>query len=94
MATSNTKKTYRLGENINILLEFYGETQLELAHRIGLESPNTISNYITGIRKPKQIIRQKIAEHFRITEDELMYGDLTPLLSMKDTLRSYRETGT
>ena len=48
MATSNTKKTYRLGENINILLEFYGETQLELAHRIGLESPNTISKSINN----------------------------------------------
>ena len=62
----------RLGKNIRILRNIFGETQLDLSLAIGLDSPNAISNYENGTRYPLPDKRKKIASHFRITEDELM----------------------
>lgn len=37
-----------IGNNIRCLRRAYGETQSELSSVLGLESPNTISNYERG----------------------------------------------
>lgn len=68
-----------LCHNIKHLRTVYGETQLELSLAIGLDSPNTISNYEKGKRCPEPEIRKKIAAHFRITEDELVNSDFSYL---------------
>ena len=65
----------QLGRNIKSLRTAYGETQLELALAVGLDSPNAIANYEKGDRKPKSEIRSRIAAHFRITEEELANSD-------------------
>lgn len=69
----------QLAKNIKSLRTAYGETQLELAMSIGIESPNTIANYEKGERSPKPEIRKKIASHFRVTEDELFHTDFSNL---------------
>jgi len=69
----------QFGKNIKYLRTAYGETQLELALAVGLDSPNTIANYEKGERSPKPDIRKKIALHYRITEDELIHSDFSAL---------------
>lgn len=66
-----------LAKNIKSLRTAYGETQLELAMAIGIDSPNAIANYEKGERSPKPEIRKKIAAHFRITEDELLHTNFS-----------------
>ncbi|MGL5354760.1 MAG: helix-turn-helix domain-containing protein, partial [Clostridium sp.] len=69
----------QLEKNIKYLRTAYGESQLDLALAVGLDSPNAISNYEKGIRSPKPDIRKKIASHYRITEDELTHSDFSGL---------------
>ena len=69
----------QLGRNIKSLRTAYGETQLELALAVGLDSPNAIANYEKGDRKPKSEIRSRIAAHFRITEEELANSDFSQI---------------
>lgn len=69
----------QFGKNIKYLRTAYGETQLELALAVGLDSPNTIANYEKGERSSKPNIRKKIALHYRITEDELIHSDFSAL---------------
>ena len=67
----------RLGNNIRALRTAYGETQEELQFALGLNSKSTVSQYETGKQLPLQEIRAKIASHYRITEDELLNGDVS-----------------
>ncbi len=66
-----------LPQNIKSLRTAYGESQMDLAFAIGLNAPAAISNYESGTRSPKPEVRKKIAEHFRITEEQLMHVDLS-----------------
>lgn len=66
-----------LPQNIKSLRTAYGESQMDLAFAIGLDAPSAISNYESGTRSPKPEVRKKIAEHFRITEEQLMHVDLS-----------------
>lgn len=68
-----------LGENIRALRKAYGETQLDLSLILNQESTATISNYESGIREPKHEVIKKIAEHYRVTEEELFHGDFSQL---------------
>lgn len=70
---------YNIGKNIKSLRAAYGETQMELAFALGLDSPSTIANYEKGTRNPESKILQKIAKHYRITEVELMHCDFSKL---------------
>jgi len=67
----------QFGKNIKYLRTAYGETQLDLALAVGLDSPNAIANYEKGERTPKPEIKKKIALHYRITEDELVHSDFS-----------------
>ncbi|PRR84506.1 Helix-turn-helix domain protein [Clostridium vincentii] len=69
----------QLKKNIKYLRTAYGESQLDLALAVGLDSPNAIANYEKGIRSPKPDTRKKIASHYRITEDELTHSDFSGL---------------
>lgn len=69
----------KISKNIKGLRTAYRETQMDLAYALGLNSPSTIANYEKGLRKPEHEIRQKIAEHYKITEDELLCCDFSKL---------------
>jgi len=69
----------QLAKNIKFLRTAYGESQLDLALAIGLDSSNTIANYEKGTRNPKSDIKKKLAQHYRITGDELTYADFSDL---------------
>lgn len=73
----------KLAENIRNLRIAFGESGLELALAIGAESTSSISQYENGKRIPKRDVLQKIATHYRITENELIYGDFSELTIKK-----------
>lgn len=77
-------KNNRLANNIGILRTVFGETQLDLALVLGFNSPNTISNYESGNRKPNDETIRKLARHYRITEYELCNVDLSDCLVVKN----------
>lgn len=81
-------KNNLLANNIGILRTVFGETQLDLALALGLNSPNTISNYESGSRKPNNEIIRKLSKHYNITEYELCNTDLSDCLEAKTLLHS------
>lgn len=72
-----------LSSNIKSLRRVYGEEQLDLANAIGLTIP-AVSNYERGERIPKRDIIARIAKHYRITEDELLYSDLSNMKNISN----------
>lgn len=70
----DNKRPYKyIGDRINTLLARDGVTQKELAELLGLEqSPNTVSYYVGGQRKPKLEELLKMAEHFDTSVDYLL----------------------
>ena len=83
------------GANIRALREAYGETQLDLAHALGFDSPATISMYESGERGQNRMdVISAIAAHYRITEDELLHDDFSGLcfnrLPLSDSERTFR----
>ncbi len=73
MSNSNVQ----IGKNIKYLRTAFGESQLDLALSIGINSPTAISNYENGRRTPEPEIHHKIAMHYGITEDQLIHGDFS-----------------
>lgn len=92
MSVDNTSKNIR---NLRIA---YGETQMDLAYALGLNSPATIAMYEKGSRTPKHDVRQKIGAHYMMTEDELVHGDFSRLnvvsLPFDDTVKMQEMTTT
>lgn len=71
------EKNYRrLGWNIKCLREAYHLTEEKLAYAVGV-TRQAICNYENGSRIPNRDIIAKLASHFTITEDELIYGDFS-----------------
>ena len=64
----------KLAKNIKYFRELNGESQWDLALALGFDSKSTISMYENGGRVPNAVIVSKIAEHYRITENELKNG--------------------
>ena len=89
--TVMTVENNQFGKNIKYLRSAYGETQLELALAIGLDSPNTIANYEKGERTPKPEIKKKLASHYRITEDELVHSDFSGMKVSSSQLGNKQE---
>lgn len=76
-------------KNIKFFRELNGESQLDLALALGCDSKSTISMYENGGRVPSSVIVSKIAEHYRITENELKNGgnfNLYDKISVIETL--------
>lgn len=67
-----------LGSNIRSLRNAYGQSLLDLALDIGV-GVSAISQYENGKRIPERDILIKIAKHFKVTENELLYGDYSNL---------------
>ena len=67
----------QLAKNIKALREMFGESQEELALILELKSKSTICQYENGDRIPNLIIAGKIAEHYRISCDELIYRNFS-----------------
>ena len=64
----------KIGKNIRALREAYGETQLDLAHHLGFDSPAAVSMIESGSRGQKRFdVIEKIARHYRISEGTLFY---------------------
>lgn len=83
MATSNLNYS-KLGPNIRGLRESYGETQLDLAFAIGLNSTGAIANYENGDRIPTRDTLIKIAKHYHVTESELIFSNFSNLKNISD----------
>lgn len=69
----------RLGWNIKCLRKANGETSEEMMAKLGVESTGTVPQYESGKRIPLRDNLLKIAKHFHVTVDELLYGDFTGL---------------
>ncbi len=71
----------RLGKNIRYFRELYKESQEELALFLNI-SKQAVSSYELGNTSPTLEKIFKIAEHYLITADELMYTDCSKELSL------------
>ena len=85
-----------LGNNLKILRDYYGESQEELAEKIGV-APATISHWESSFRKPKEKNLKSIAQHYGISVEELIKGDMSkceriPIKYNKQSHIKYIET--
>ena len=93
----NENSYYKLGTNILVLRKAFGKSQLEMANDLDIKH-NTISQYENGVQVPERDILLKIAKYFKITENELIYGDFSKLekfdvskLNNKELIKKYFE---
>lgn len=73
----NKKNLTTLAKNIKALHEQFGESQEELALILELKSKSTICQYENGSRIPNLIVAVRIAEHYRISCDDLIHRDFS-----------------
>ena len=64
-----------LHRNIRSLRKANGASQLELALAIGVSGSSTISNYEAGRNNPDLDLCLRIAAHYGVTLDALVYGE-------------------
>lgn len=72
------KEELRLPNNIRDLRKAYGETQMDLAQAIDVDS-HAVSNYECGIRTPDANTLKLIAHHFLISVEDLLKNDYSDL---------------
>ena len=77
---SNEHRENHVGKNIRSLREFYREKLEDLAFNLDIDVSD-ISRYENGKRYPNHKTLEKIARHYCITLDELIYGDFSRLRS-------------
>ena len=82
------KRYSKLGWNIKCLREAYHISEQELGDIVGV-SKQAICNYENGSRVPERRVLVKLADYFRITVDQLIYGDYSgatyPGVGIEDT---------
>ena len=76
----------RLSNNIKSLRKSMGETQEELAYSLDLNSKSAIANWESGENRPSPDNIKKIADHYRVTVDQLLNDDLCINFSVIDFL--------
>ena len=81
------KEKSQLAKNIKAWRTCWGETQLDLAISIGLESASAITNYEKGDRVPDAATITKIARHYRVTEGDLVNRDFSFLQPIKGQMK-------
>ncbi len=67
----------RIGQNIRALREAYGETEEELAAKLGFSGHQAIQNYELGKRKIDDTKKILFMNHFDVTVEELMFHDFS-----------------
>jgi len=81
----NIKIDYsKVGPNIRALREAFGETLETLAGAVGRDAVSNFSSFENGTRIPPRDVLVRIAQHYRVTEDELIHSDFTKLRKMAD----------
>lgn len=76
----------RLSNNIKSLRKSMGETQEDLAYSLELNSKSAIANWESGENRPSPDNIKKIADHYRVTVDQLLNDDLCINFSLIDFL--------
>ena len=76
----------RLSNNIKSLTKSRGETPEDLAYSLDLNSKSAIANWESGENKPSPDNIKKIADHYRVTVDQLLNDDLCINFSLIDFL--------
>lgn len=66
----------RLSNNIKSLRKSMGETQEDLAYSLDLNSKSAIANWESGENRPSPENLKKIADHYKVTVDQLLEMDL------------------
>ncbi|WP_176798346.1 helix-turn-helix domain-containing protein [Streptococcus sanguinis] len=66
----------RLSNNIKSLRKSMGETQEDLAYSLDLNSKTAIANWESGENRPSPENLKKIADHYKVTVDQLLEMDL------------------
>ena len=75
---TSLKKEASLSNNLRNLRKAYGETQMNLAQAISVDS-HAISNYECGIRTPDANTLKLIAHHFLISVEDLLNNDFSDM---------------
>ena len=70
----------KLGQNIRELRHSWGESLLDLSLVLN-KNTSTISQWESGKRTPNNEILYQIANHYKVTVDELLNGDFSDLPS-------------
>lgn len=76
--------------NLKHLRKIFGETQDDLAELI-FTGKSTISNYENSTRFPEENVLNKIAKHYQVTLEQLLYSDLTDIPSYLDIITNIDE---
>ena len=67
-----------LGKNIRALRKAFGKSQYDMSMDLNM-CDTTISQYENGIQIPERDKLLQIAKYFKVTENELIYGDFSHL---------------
>lgn len=72
----------RLSNNIKSLRKSMGETQEDLAYSLDLNSKSATANWESGENRPSPDNIKRLADHYRVTVDQLLGEDLSTDFSM------------
>lgn len=81
----------RLSNNIKSLRKSMGETQEDLAYSLDLNSKSAIANWESGENRPSPDNIKRLADHYRVTVDQLLNDDLCINFSVIDFLSSLND---
>lgn len=81
----------RLSNNIKSLRKSMGETQEDLAYSLDLNSKSAIANWESGENRPSPDSLKKVADHYKVTVDQLLNDDLCTNFSAIDFLSNLND---
>lgn len=81
----------RLSNNIKSLRKSMGETQEDLAYSLDLNSKSAIANWESRENRPSPDNIKRLADHYRVTVDQLLNDDLCINFSVIDFLSSLND---
>ena len=81
----------RLSNNIKSLRKSMGETQEDLAYSLDLNSKSAIANWESGENRPSPDSLKRVADHYKVTVDQLLNDDLCTNFSAIDFLSNLND---
>jgi transcriptional regulator with XRE-family HTH domain len=66
--------TKKIGQRIADLRKKKRETQAELAEAIGV-TQSAVTLYENGLRTPSDVVKKRIAEHFKVSVARIFFTD-------------------